>query len=137
MLDVETAASSLGVVLGLGVVDEGRILRCPRLARQAAPAIEKSLARKHLKNGARVLHDVPVPCGGPLVPARFGYNRDGKKGELQVVYGLLRSADDYLNHVVLVGDRGVITQARIDAELKPAGLDWIAALRVSAIRALI
>ena len=41
-----------------------------------------------------------------------------------------------LKHVVLVGDRGMITQARLDAEIAPAGLDWITALRAPAIRAL-
>ena len=39
--------------------------------------------------------------------------------------------------MVLVGDRGMITQARIDEEIKPAGLDWITALRAPAIRALV
>ena len=41
-----------------------------------------------------------------------------------------------LDHVVLVGDRGMITQARIDGEIAPAGLDWITALRAPAIREL-
>ena len=38
-----------------------------------------------------------------------------------------------LDHVVLVGDRGMITQARIDEDLRPAGLDWITALRETAL----
>jgi hypothetical protein len=38
--------------------------------------------------------------------------------------------------VVLVGDRGMITQARIQGDLKPAGLDWVTALRAPAIQAL-
>ena len=42
-----------------------------------------------------------------------------------------------LDHVVLVGDRGMITQARITEDLKAAGLDWITALRASAIEALL
>ena len=42
-----------------------------------------------------------------------------------------------LDHVVLVGDRGLITQARISEEIKSAGLDWIAALRAPAIKALL
>src|SRR3954447_7689231 len=42
-----------------------------------------------------------------------------------------------LDHVVLVGDRGLITQARIAADLAPAGLDWITALRAPAIRGLV
>ena len=95
-----------------------------------------------------------------------GYNRDGKKGKAQIVYGLLCAADGCpvaievfdgntgdpatvsdqvaklkqrfaLNHVVLVGDRGMITQARIDEDLRPAGLDWIAALRAPAMQGLV
>ena len=41
-----------------------------------------------------------------------------------------------LKRIVLVGDRGMITKARIDADLKPAGFDWITALRAPAIQAL-
>ncbi len=98
--------------------------------------------------------------------AQWGHNRDGKKGKQQIVYGLLCAADGCpvaievfegntgdpdtlasqitklkqrfgLDHVVLVGDRGMITQARIDEELTPAGLDWITALRAPAIRSLV
>ena len=42
-----------------------------------------------------------------------------------------------LKRVVLVGDRGMLTSARIEADLKPAGLDWITALRAPAIQALL
>ena len=42
-----------------------------------------------------------------------------------------------LSRVVLVGDRGMITSARIRDELRPAGLDWITALRAPQIRALL
>ena len=42
-----------------------------------------------------------------------------------------------LDHVVLVGDRGMITQARITDDIKAAGLDWITALRAPAIKALL
>jgi hypothetical protein len=98
--------------------------------------------------------------------ARFGHSRDGKSSKLQIVYGLLCAADGCpvaievfegntadpttlstqiaklkerfaLRHVVLVGDRGMITQARIDADLRPNGLDWITALRAPAIRGLV
>jgi hypothetical protein len=41
-----------------------------------------------------------------------------------------------LRHVVLVGDRGMLTGARIDQALRPAGLDWITALRGPAIQQL-
>jgi hypothetical protein len=98
--------------------------------------------------------------------AQFGHSRDGKSNKLQIVYGLLCAADGCpvaievfagnvadpktlsaqiaklkerfaLRHVVLVGDRGMITQARIEAELRPSGLDWITALRAPAIRGLV
>jgi hypothetical protein len=98
--------------------------------------------------------------------ARFGYSRDGRRAKAQIVIGLLCAADGCpiaiqvfegdvgdpstlalqidklkqrfrLARVVLVGDRGLITQARIDAELKPAGLDWLTALRAPALRALL
>jgi hypothetical protein len=97
--------------------------------------------------------------------ARFGYSRDGRRDKAQIVFGLLCAADGCpvavevfegdvgdpttlasqvaklkrrfgLDRVVLVGDRGMITNARIAADLKPAGLDWITALRAPAIQAL-
>ncbi len=97
--------------------------------------------------------------------ARFGYSRDGRRDKLQIVFGLLCAADGCpiavqvfegdtadpstlaaqidklkqrfgLRRVVLVGDRGMITSARIEQDLKPAGLDWITALRAPAIQAL-
>jgi transposase len=96
---------------------------------------------------------------------RFGYSRDGQPGKLQIVFGLLCAADGCpiavevfdgnaadpstlaaqvaklkerfgLSRVVLVGDRGMITEARIGQDLIPAGLDWLTALRAPAIQAL-
>jgi Transposase DDE domain len=98
--------------------------------------------------------------------AARGYSRDGKPGKLQITYGLLCAPDGCpvaievfegntgdpatlatqidklkqrfrLEHVVLVGDRGMITEARIREDLRPAGLDWITALRAPAIQALV
>ena len=167
MLDGATAASSLGAVLALGGVDENELYAAldDLLARQQA--IEKALARKHLSDGTLVLYDVSSSYleGRRCALARRGYNRDGKKGKLQIVYGLLCAKDGApiavevfegdtgdpstlaaqidkirkrfgLQRIVLVGDRGMITQARIDAELRPAGLDWITALRAPDIKAL-
>jgi hypothetical protein len=167
-LDPATAASSLGTVLGLGPVDEEELYTALDwlLARQ--PALETALARRHLRGGTLVLYDVSSSYveGRCCALARLGYNRDGKQGKRQIVYGLLCAADGCpvaievfagdvadpqtlgtqidklkqrfdLTHVVLVGDRGLITQARIDEDLKPAGLDWISALRGPAIKALV
>ena len=155
MLDPLTAASSLGEVLGLGPVDEDELYVALDWLGERQPAVETALARKHLRDGMLVLYDVSSSYveGRCCELAQRGYNRDGKKGKLQIVYGLLCARDTAdprtlaaqidkvkkrfaLAHVVLVGDRGMITQARIDAEIAPAGLDWITALRAPAIREL-
>ena len=98
--------------------------------------------------------------------ARHGYSRDKKKGKLQVEFGLLCDREGRpiavevfegnvgdpstvatqvrklrerfgLEHVVVVGDRGMLTSARIDEDLWPEELDWISALRGSQIRTLV
>ncbi len=98
--------------------------------------------------------------------ARHGCSRDGKRGKPQIVFGLLCNAQGCpvavevfegntadpvtlsaqidklrtrfgLVRVVLVGDRGMLTSARIREEIQPAGLDWISALRAPAIRELV
>ena len=98
--------------------------------------------------------------------ARRGYSRDGRRGKLQIVFALLcdgrgcpvaaevfrgNTADPgavavqveklrtrfSLSRVVLVGDRGLLTKARIREDLSPAGLRWITALRAPAIRKLV
>ena len=97
--------------------------------------------------------------------AKHGYSRDHRPDRLQIVYGLLcnregcpvaievfegNTADPMtlssqvqklklrfgLDRVVVVGDRGMITSARIREDLEPAGLDWITALRASSIQEL-
>jgi len=97
--------------------------------------------------------------------ARFGYSRDHRADRPQIVYGLLCTRDGLpvavevfdgdtadpstlgrqilklkarfrLDRVVLVGDRGMITSARIRDDLRPAGLDWITCLRAPQIQAL-
>lgn len=166
-LDPATAAHSLGAVLGLGAVDEDELYTALDWLAERQPAIEAALAKRHLEGGTLVLYDVSSSYveGRCCELASFGHNRDGKKGKLQIVYGLLCAADGCpvaievfdgatadpktlgpqieklkqrfaLEHVVLVGDRGMITQARIDDDLRPAGLDWITSLRAPSIRAL-
>jgi hypothetical protein len=167
-LAADTACSSLGRLLGLGAVEEVELYRALDWLGARQGAIETALARRHLKDGALVLYDVSSSWleGRCCELARFGYSRDGKKGKLQIVYGLLCAADGCpvavevfegntadpvtlsaqidklkarfgLSRVVLVGDRGMITSARIRDELQPAGLDWITALRAPQIRALL
>src|SRR6266487_5834866 len=167
-LDPATAASSLGAVLGLGEVDEDELYVALDWLLERQPQVEAALARRHLKNGTLVLYDVSSSYleGRCCELARLGYNRDGKRGKLQIVYGLLCAPDGCpvaievfegdtsdpatlaaqidklkqrfdLSHVVLVGDRGMITQARIEQDIRPANLDWITALRAPAIQALL
>jgi len=167
-LAADTAGSSLGRRLDLGAVDEVELYRALDWLGARQTAIETALARRHLKDGALVLYDVSSSWleGRCCELARFGYSRDGKKGKLQIVYGLLCAVDGCpvavevfkgnttdpmtlatqidklkarfgLSRVVLVGDRGMITSARIRDELKPAGLDWITALKAPQIRALL
>src|SRR3982751_3078509 len=167
-LSPEAAASSLGAIMGLGAVDEDELYRALDWLAERQAAVEAALARRHLHDGTLVLYDVSSSYveGRRCELARLGYNRDRKRGKLQIVYGLLCAPDGCpvavevfagdtadpmtlsaqiaklkqrfgLDHVVLVGDRGLITQARIDADLAPAGLDWITALRAPAICGLV
>ena len=162
------AGTSLADTLGLGAPNEDDLYAAMDwlLTRQAR--IERTLAERHLKDGALVLYDLTsVYLEGQACPlARRGYARDGKRGKLQIEFGLLcdgegrpvavevfagNTADPMtvgaqidklrtrfgLSKVVLVGDRGMLTEARIREEVQPAGLDWIGALRTSAIRQLV
>lgn len=137
------------------------------LERQAR--IEGKLAKQHLEEGTLLLYDVTSTYfeGRSCPLARLGHSRDGKKGKLQIVFGLLCTAYGCpvavevfpgntsdpetlaaaikkarerfgLKRVVLVSDRGLLTEARIEAELRPVdGLEWITALRAPAIQKLV
>jgi hypothetical protein len=168
MLSPATASSSLGAELGLGEVSEDELYAALDWLAERQPAIETTLARRHLKNGTLVLYDVSSSyMEGRCCPlAKRGYSRDGRKGTLQIVYGLLCAPDGCpvaievfdgntadpmtlatqvdklkqrfkLDHVVLVGDRGMITEARIAEDIETTGLDWITALRGPAIKDLV
>jgi Transposase DDE domain len=166
-LSEATAAHSLGALLTLGAVDENELYAALDLLGAAQPKIEAALARRHLRDGSLVLYDLTSSYleGRCCELARHGYSRDGRSDKLQIVFGLLCTADGCpvavqvfegntadpstlalqidklkarfnLARIVLVGDRGMITSARIEADLKPAGLDWVSALRAPAIRKL-
>ena len=161
------ASQWLAETLGLGEVDENRLYAAMDWLVERQQAVEGRLAQRHLEDGALVLYDLTsVYLEGRCCPlARHGYSRDGKRGKLQIEFGLLcdRSgcpvavevfegdrADPKtvgaqihklrrrfgLSKVVLVGDRGMLTEARIREEVAPAGLDWISALRAPALRQL-
>ena len=163
-----TARDSLAETLGIGDTDENDLYAAMDWLLDRQDAIERRLAKRHLTDGALVLYDLTSSyLEGRRCPlAKRGHSRDGKRGKLQIEFGLLcdregcpvavevfdgNTADpmtvgtqiDKLRHrfglhrVVLVGDRGMLTEARIREDVKPAGLDWISALRSSAIRELV
>ena len=166
-LDLATATSSLAAVLELGSVTEDELYAALDWLVQRQERIENRLAKRHLEDGALVLYDLTSTWleGRHCDLAAYGHSRDGKKGKLQIVFGLLCNAAGCpvavevfagntgdpttlgaqlakvrarfgLSRVVWVGDRGMITSARIDDDLRPHGFDWITALRAPAIRTL-
>src|SRR5215470_6404084 len=94
-LSPDTASSSLGEQLGLGMVDEDELYSALDWLGLRQPAIEAALAKRHLAGGTLVLYDVSSSyLEGRCCPlAQFGYSRDRKRGKLQIVYGLLCAAD--------------------------------------------
>ena len=130
--------------------------------------IQKKLAARHLSAGGLVLYDLSSSYfEGRCCPlAKRGYNRDGKKGLLQINYGLLTDArgcpvavsvyegnvtdsktlmpqikrlrEDFgIEQLVMVGDRGMIASKAIDELRQTEGIDWITALRSVSIRVLV
>jgi hypothetical protein len=165
----ETAFSTLGETLDIVSANEEELYAAMDWLVERQSAIETRLAKRHLADGALVLYDVTSSYfeGRTCPLARRGYSRDGKRGTLQIVIGLLCACDGQpvavevfdgnmgdpstvasqiekirerfgLSEVVLVGDRGMITTARIREDLAAVeGLRWITALRAPAIRSLL
>ena len=160
--------TTLPTLLGVADADEDELYAAMDWLLKRQPSIEKKLAARHLHNDGMALYDLSssyfegVTC--PL--AALGHNRDGKKGKLQVNYGLLTDTrgipvavsvfqgntgdpktllpqvdkvrkEFRLDRFVLVGDRGMITQKQVDALRQLDGIDWVAALRPEAIRTLL
>jgi hypothetical protein len=168
-LNSETCFSSLSELLGLEKADEDELYEAMDWLVSRQESIENELAKIHLSEGALVLYDVSSTYfeGTQCPLARYGYNRDKKKGFLQIVFGLIcdkrgcpvavevfegNTSDTTtitaqiekvrhrfgIQQVVWVGDRGMITNTRILAEFQPVeGLDWITALRAPQIRKLV
>ncbi len=160
--------TTLPAMLGVADADEDDLYAAMDWLLRSQDRIEKKLAARHLQDDGLALYDLSssyfegVTC--PL--AALGHNRDGKKGKLQVNYGLLTDRrgipvsvsvfkgntgdprtllpqvdkvrkDFGIEQFVLVGDRGMIAQKQIDALREIDGVDWIAALRPEAIKKLV
>ena len=168
-LHPESAVSSLGHLLQLQSVHENELYAAMDwlLARQHH--LEQRLAKRHLHDNTLLLYDLTSSYfeGHTCSLARRGHSRDGKRGTLQIVFGLLCTAAGCpiavevfegstgdpktvaaqvdkirnrfgLQRVVLVGDRGMLTGARISEDLQGIdGLRWITTLRAPTIRKLI
>jgi transposase len=159
--------TTLPQILGLQETDEDDLYAAMDWVLKRQPRIEKKLAARHLESDALALYDLTSSYieGATCPLARFGYDRDGKKGKRQVNYGLLTNRqgvpvavsvfegnmsdpktlmpqveklqnDFDIDRFTLVGDRGMITQTQIDSLRNREGLDWISALRSQAIRKL-
>ncbi len=134
---------------------------------QRQDRIEKKLAARHLENGGLVLYDLSSSYfEGETCPlAKRGYSRDGKRGTLQVNYGLLtdqrgcpvavsvyegstgdaktllpaatKCREDFkLDSMVIVGDRGMIGKKQIEELRDAGGMDWVTALKSCSIKKL-
>ena len=130
--------------------------------------IEDALAARHLAGGTLVLYDVSSAAfeGRTCPLGAVGHPKDGVRGRLQIVYGLLTSPEGIpvaievfkgntgdpttvasqvtkvkdrfgITRVVLAGDRGMLTAARLREDVRPQGLDWITALRAPQVKKLV
>ena len=161
------ADTTLSEDLGIADAREDELYAAMDWLIERQEAIEKRLAKRHLKDGGLVLFDLTssyfegVTC--PL--AKLGYSRDGKPGTLQVNYGLMTDARGCpvsvsvfegntadpktllaqvekargrfgIERLVMVGDRGMISNVQIEALARLDGVDWITALKSGAIAKL-
>ena len=162
------ADTTLPEILEVSDADEDDLYGAMDWLLERQGSIENKLADRHLENNALALYDLTSSYfEGQTCPlAALGHNRDGKKGKLQVNYGLLtnrkgipvavsvfkgntgdpktlmpqveKMQDAFgIKQFVMVGDRGMLTQKQIDVIDDIDGVDWIGALRPEAIKKLI
>jgi transposase len=160
--------TTLAADFGVAACDENDLYAAMDwlLARQ--DTIQKKLAARHLSAGGLVLCDLSSSYfeGSTCPLAKLGHNRDGRRGLLQVNYGLTTDArgcpvavsvyegnvadsatflpqvqrlrqDFGIERLVMVGDRGMIGQKAIDEMRTTAGVGWITALKSASIRVLV
>jgi hypothetical protein len=159
--------STLGDELGVSDADEDDLYGALDWLGERQARIEDRLARRHLRDGELVLYDVSSSYfeGRSCPLARLGYSRDGKRGTLQIIYGLLCDRpgrpiavevftgelhDDKtlpaqieklktrfgLKAVIVVADRGMVTKANLALMADSDGIGWITALKAPQIKKL-
>src|SRR5919108_1435803 len=160
--------STLGQELGVTDADEDDLYDTLDWLLERQARIEDRLARRPLADGELVLYDVSSSYfeGRTCPLAKLGYSRDGKRGTLQVVYGLLCDKpgrpiavevftgelhDDKtlpsqidklkrrfgLKTVIVVADRGMVTRTNLELMSETDGVDWITALKAPQIKRLV
>ena len=160
--------TTLGVDLGVVGISTDEIYAAMDWLYARQGTIEAQLAKRHLKEGSRVLYDLSSSwMEGTKCPlASYGYSRDHKRGKTQIEYGLMTDVDGRpisievfsgntadpsafvnavnmtrdrfgLKELIMVGDRGMITRARIEAMRGLEGTNWITCLRSPQIRTLV
>ncbi len=158
--------TTLGEELDLGEVKEAELMGALDWLGERQGRIERALARRHLGGEGFVLYDLSSSYmeGRKCPLAALGHSRDGKRGKLQITYGLTCSPQGHpvavevwpgntqdqttlpgavasvkqrfgIEQVVIVGDRGMITQAHAQT-LKTEGVGFISALKAPQIKAL-
>jgi hypothetical protein len=161
------ADSTLPEELGIADADEDALYEAMDWLLERQEAIERRLAKRHLKAGGLVLFDLTSSYfeGEKCPLAKIGYSRDGKRGTLQVNYGLMTDQRGCpvsvsvfegnvgdpktllpqvekvkrsfgLDRLVMVGDRGMISNIQVEAMRRLDGVDWITALKSGAIARL-
>jgi transposase len=159
--------STLGSELGVEDADEDELYAALDWLLERQERIEDRLARRHLADGELVLYDVSSSYfeGRSCPLAKLGYSRDGRRGTLQIIYGLLCDRpgrpiavevftgelhDDKtlpaqiaklktrfgLQRVTVVADRGMVTKANLELMAASDGVGWITALKAPQIKKL-
>ena len=160
--------STLGAELGVEDADQDDLYSAMDWLLERQEGIEGRLAKRHLTDGTLVLYDVSSSYfeGRTCPLAARGYSRDGKRGYLQVTYGLLCDPEGHpvaieafagnrvdhqtliaqveklkqrfgLKSVIVVCDRGMATRANLEAIAEAEGLGWITALSAPAVKRLV
>jgi transposase/ribosomal protein L35 len=163
----EWHSTTLAEELGVQEATEDDLYQAMDWLRERQERIERKLAARHLREGGLVLYDVSSSSyeGRTCPLVQFGHNRDGDKLPI-IVYGVMTDGEGRplavevypgntgdpttvgdqveklrerfgLERVVLVGDRGMLTQPQLDKLQKHPGLGWITALTSGAIRELV
>jgi Transposase DDE domain len=159
--------STLAEELDVAGADEDELYAALDWLAERQEQIEARLARRHLGAGELALYDLSSSYfeGRTCPLAALGYSRDGRRGTLQIVYGLVTdragrpvavevfdgATHDHqtvpatldklrarfgLGELVLVADRGMVTRANLDAIRQADGIEWITALKAPQVKRL-